>query len=101
MPISLTLLKVFFLNLANRHARDVNLQSASDDKVFNFPVKNKVILVTRDLEFGNPYLYPRNSHYGLIIVRVPFYFTAKQINKILKEFLSSIETKNLERAIID
>jgi len=82
------------------HARDVNLQDASDERIFNFAIKNKAILVTKDLEFGNPYLYPRNSHYGLIIVRAPFYFTAKQTNKILKEFLSLIESKNLERAVV-
>jgi len=82
------------------HTKDVNLKSAPDEKIFNFAVKKKAILVTRDLEFGNQYLYPKDSHYGLIILRVPFYFTAKQINRIFKEFLASINVKDLKNAII-
>lgn len=81
------------------HAREVNLKEAPDEEIFKFTVKQKAILVTRDLEFGNPYLYPRDSHHGLIIIRVPFYFTAKQINKTLKESFSSIKVEDLQNAI--
>lgn len=81
------------------HARDVNLASATDEEILLFAIKKKTILVTRDLEFGNPYLYPKDSHCGLIILRVPFRFTAAQINKVFKEFLSSIEIQHLKNAI--
>lgn len=81
------------------HAKDVNLKEAPDEEIFNFAVKQEAILITKDLEFGNPYLYPQDSYHGLVIVRVPFYFTAKQINKTLEEFLSSTKIKDLENAI--
>lgn len=81
------------------HAKEENLKSAPDEEIFRFAIKKRAILVTRDLEFGNPYLYPRDSHYGLIILRAPFYFTAKQINKNLKEFLFSINIDDLKNAI--
>ena len=84
---------------ATWHTKEVNLNDAPDEEILNFAIKQKAILVTRDLEFGNPYLYPKDSHYGLVIVRVPFYFTAQQINKTLKEFLSSIKVEDLQNAI--
>ncbi|PIZ88969.1 MAG: hypothetical protein COX90_01870 [Candidatus Nealsonbacteria bacterium CG_4_10_14_0_2_um_filter_38_17] len=81
------------------HTQDVNLQGASDTDILRFAIQKKAILITRDLEFGNPYLYPRKSHCGLIIVRVPFYFTAKQINKTLKDFLTSVNREKLKNTI--
>lgn len=97
LPVSLK--EIFAKVGLVQHARDVNLSDASDDEIFEFAVKKKAILVTRDLEFGNPYLYPKNSHCGLIILRVPFHFTATQINRILKDFLASTETRHLRNAV--
>lgn len=82
------------------HAKDVDLQAASDETIFSFAVKEKAILVTKDLDFGNPYIYPKESHYGLIILRAPFYFTAKQINAVFALFLSSTQTEELKGSII-
>ena len=81
------------------HTRDVNLNKAPDEEIFNFAIEQKAILITRDLEFGNPYLYSWDDYQGLIIVRVPFYFTAKQINKVLEEFLSSTKIEDLKNSI--
>ncbi|PIR71991.1 MAG: hypothetical protein COU42_02910 [Candidatus Nealsonbacteria bacterium CG10_big_fil_rev_8_21_14_0_10_36_24] len=77
----------------------MNLKRAPDEEIFNFTVEQKAILITRDLEFGNPHLYPPDSHHGLIIIRVPFYFTAEQINKTLKGFLSLIKIADLKGVI--
>lgn len=81
------------------HAKDEGLQNASDEKIFNFALKEKAILITRDLEFANPYLFPRDLYHGLIIIRVPFYFTAKQINKTLTEFISHTKIEELKNTI--
>jgi len=35
----------------------------------------------------------------LVVLKLPFYFTAKQINNALKEFLSSLDVKKLENAV--
>lgn len=80
------------------HARDVKLQDAENGIIFNFAKKKKAILVTKDLEFANPYLYPKDSHCGLLILRVPFYFTAKQINAVLKKALLAIEIHQLRNS---
>ena len=82
-----------------QNAKDINLQGALDDEIFDFVIKNKAILVTKDLEFGNPYIYNLKQYAGLIIIRVPFYFKSEQLNKILNNFLSSTEIKDLEKSI--
>jgi predicted nuclease of predicted toxin-antitoxin system len=82
------------------HARDVGLARATDREVIEHASEHKAILVTKDLEFANVLLYPLNSHSGVIVLRLPFYFTAKQINNVLREFLSSLDVKELENAVI-
>lgn len=83
------------------HAKDVGLEESSDKKIIEYSTKNKSILITKDLDFGNILFYPIDSHFGVIVLRLPFYFTAKQINKVLEEFLSSVSLEELkERATI-
>jgi len=81
------------------HAGDVGLASAADREIIKYAVERKAILVTKDLEFASILLYPWDSHLGVIVLRLPFYFTAKQINKVLRGFLSSLDVKELENAV--
>jgi predicted nuclease of predicted toxin-antitoxin system len=81
------------------HARDVGLAGATDKEIIEYASKNKTILVTKDLDFANILLYPINSHFGVIVLRLPFYFIADQINNILEEFLSSVNLNELENAV--
>ncbi len=81
------------------HTREVGLQDASDEVILKFAKEKKAILATRDLEFGNPYLYPKGSHCGVLIIRVPFYFTARQINETLREAISKIEIGQLKNSV--
>ncbi len=81
------------------HAKDVGLARAIDREIIEHALEHKAILVTKDLEFANVLLYPLNSHSGVIVLRLPFYFTAKQINNALREFLSSLDVKELENAV--
>ena len=72
------------------HARDIGMTGATDKEIILYALKNKAVLVTKDLDFGNTLIYPIESHFGVIILRAPFYFTVKQINNVLREFLSSV-----------
>jgi len=81
------------------HARDIGMGGAPDKEIIEYASKNKAVLVTKDLDFGNTLLYPIDSYFGVIILRVPFYFTAKQINNVLREFLSSVNIEELKNAI--
>jgi predicted nuclease of predicted toxin-antitoxin system len=81
------------------HARDAGLSRAADKEILKYAVKNKSILVTKDLEFGNILIYPIKSHRGVIILRLPFYYTAEQINKALVQFLKSVELEEIRNSI--
>lgn len=82
------------------HVRDVGRQADPDDEVMRFAIEREAILVTKDLDFGNPYLFPAEKHFGLIIVRVPFYFSANSINAVLKRFLVTARLDELRRAVV-
>lgn len=77
------------------HARDAGLGKASDTKIARYARKRKAVLVTQDLEFGNPYLFPTGSHIGLVIVRMPTQFTAAQTRKVLQWFLDVTPSNEL------
>lgn len=81
------------------HAGDVRLSNAVDEKILKYSIENNRILVTKDLDFGNILNYPLKSHKGIIILRLPFFFTAKQINNVLSDFLKSIKENEIKDAI--
>ena len=82
------------LNLEYQHARDAGLSRAGDKEIMDCAIKNKSILVSKDLGFANITLFPPKSHQGLIILRFPNSFKAVQFNNALNDFLKSI---NLDR----
>lgn len=69
------------------HTRDADLAAATDEEIAHYAFKRGAVLVTQDLEFSNPYLFPKGSHVGLIVVRMPTHFTAEQAKKVLQWFL--------------
>ena len=94
-------LKIFEeLNLESVHARDAGLGRASDKEIADYALKNDCILITKDLEFANINLFPSESHQGLIVVRLPSFFKASQFVNVLRDFLSSINTNDLNQAVV-
>lgn len=87
------------LNLESTHARDAGLSRADDMKIMDYAVKNDSILVTKDLEFANLISFPIESHHGVILMRLPSFFKASQFVNVLRDFLTSIDTKDLKKAI--
>lgn len=75
--------------------RDLGLGDAPDTEVFETAVAKASILVTRDLEFGNPTLFPLERIPALVILRVPSFFTAAQITKVFRDFLSTCPLERL------
>ena len=78
------------------HVRHV-LGSASDDEIYDYAQKNNCIIVTRDLGFAETFL--KNKGIGLILMRLPYYFTVDKINKIFEQFLKEANAKGLIKSI--
>jgi len=78
--------------------RDIGMAAAKDREIIEYALKDNRIIITRDADFGEVLRYP--EHPGAIIFRLPCIFTTKEINKRLKEFLSSVSEEKLRNAII-
>lgn len=78
------------------HVREV-LGSAEDDEIFKYANKNSCIIVTRDLGFAEMFL--NNKGFGLILIRLPYYFKVEKINKIFDQFLKEVHIKELVNSI--
>jgi predicted nuclease of predicted toxin-antitoxin system len=73
--------------------RDINLGAATDGEIIKYAKENNLILITRDIEFANILRYPVGSHVGIIVLRLPFDFTSKQINS--NDFIKSVKIEKL------
>lgn len=78
------------------HVRDL-LGAARDDEIFEYANKNRLIIVTRDLGFAETFI--KNKGFGLIIVRLPYYFTVDRINKVFENFLEEVDYDKLVSSI--
>ena len=78
--------------------RDLGMRYAKDIEIMGYALKTGRIVITRDLDFGGVLRYP--NHPGAIILRLPFEYTAKELNDVLREFLSSVDEMVLQKAII-
>lgn len=77
--------------------RDIGIRAAKDREIIEYALKNKRIIVTRDTDFGEVLRYPK--HPGAIIVRLPYAFTAKEINKRLAEFFRYVREEDIRETI--
>lgn len=77
------------------HASEVGLKGANDRLIAEYAKKQMAILITKDLEFGSLIVYPKGTHYGLIVLRLPNYFTAENVVRVLKDFIKNVELHDL------
>lgn len=82
------------------HVRDLKLESAADDEIIDWAKRNKSVLITRDLDFANILNYPPQKHSGIVVLRIPHYYSSKEIKKVLKEFISEIKLDKLFKTLV-
>lgn len=80
-------------------ARDHAMSGATDKDVADFAFRHDAILVTRDMEFSNPTLFPLGSHFGMLMIRVPHFSTALQIANTVRASLVDTDMKELVDSI--
>jgi len=78
--------------------RDIGLRSAKDKEIVRYALENKRIIITRNIGFGSTLRYPK--HPGAIIIRLPYNFTPREINRRLKNFLTSVNEDEIKNSII-
>ena len=81
-----------------KDVRDLGMRYAADREIIEYAQENGSVVITRDLDFGGVLQYP--NHPGAIILRLPSEYTPKEINDLLREFLSSVKEQILKEAIM-
>lgn len=74
--------------------RDLGLRGKSDDEIFKLAQKEKAVMLTGDLGFGNLLHFPVGSHSGIVVAHFPNETSASELNnQIIKavEPLSEID----------
>lgn len=76
--------------------RDLGLRGKSDNEIFKFAQKEKAVILTGDLGFGNLLHFPVGSHFGIVIAHFPNEVSTLELNnQIIKAFetLAEIDFK--------
>jgi predicted nuclease of predicted toxin-antitoxin system len=73
--------------------RDYGLRGKNDEEVFRFAQKEKAIILTGDLGFGNLLRFPFGTHSGIVIVHFPNEISTSELNnQVIKAFDTFTET---------
>lgn len=89
------------LNYDSKSILEENLGQISDEKVIKFAKKEKRIIITHDLDFGEIYHFREEGKIGILVLRLKDQ-TIKSTNKILEKFLKEkiLEKQKLEKSLV-
>lgn len=82
------------------HVRDINLQNAQDNDVILWAKQQKAALVTRDFDFANILNFPPKLYFGIIVLKIPYFYTALDIKRVLRNFLIKIDFASIPNSTI-
>lgn len=82
------------------HVRDLNIQNADDIDVIIWAKQHKAALVTRDFDFANILNFPPKSNAGIIVLKIPYFYTASDIKRVLYNFLHNIDFLSIPKSTI-
>ncbi len=80
-------------------ANQLGMATATDENILNHAMKNNMVLVTVDLDFGNLLAYTQHNKPSVIMLRlkVP---SAKRVNSVLTATLPGIEPFLLKGSLV-
>ena len=82
--------------------QELGKTSATNGTIINIAKKEKAVIITNDLDFGNLILYPLGSHGGVIVLR-PRLDTAEAINDVhtvLMRLFKEVKPAGIEKSLI-
>lgn len=71
------------------------LQSAGDAELLARCVAEERALVTLDLDFANPLVYPPNQHAGVAVLRVPGRVTPTELDRVIATLVEALRRRPL------
>lgn len=82
------------------HVRDLNLQNAQDNDIVLWAKQQKAALITRDFDFANILNFPPKDNAGIIVLKIPYFYTASDIKRVLGNFLIKIDFASIPNSTI-
>ncbi len=82
------------------HVQDIGFSAAADEAIFVFARGDARVLITRDLDFANILHFPFTNHPGVVVLRIPSFYNAEAIKRVLRSFLDAIREKELKGALV-
>jgi len=80
--------------------RDFGLRGKSDDEVFKFAQKEKAIVLTGDLGFGNILQFPLGSHSGIVVAHFPNEVSTSELNNQIIKTLETLSENDFNGNLI-
>ena len=77
--------------------RDCGLRGKSDEEVFRFAQKEKAIILTGDMGFGNILRFPLGEHCGIVVAHLPNEMSTAELNRqiaVAFDKLSEVDFQN-------
>ncbi len=82
------------------HVRDIHLQNAQDNDIILWARQHKAVLITRDFDFANILNFPPKNNIGIIVLKIPYFYTASDIKRVLSNFLKRIDVSSIPNSTI-
>ncbi len=82
------------------HVKDINLQSAQDNDIISWAKQHNAALITRDFDFANILNFPPQKNAGIIILKIPYFYTASDIKRVLNNFLKKMDISSISNSTI-
>ena len=73
-----------------------NLTSATDPELIDICQKERRCLVTLDLDFSNPFVFPPETYTGIAVVRLPKQPTPDDLYSTISTLVSALERDTIE-----
>ena len=94
---TITLLRELGYSLVT--AEEANLSGKSDLEILKYAIKERLILLTEDIDFGNILLYPPKLHHGIALLRFRHRLEEK-IHAVLSNLLRELKPQDFKKSLI-
>jgi predicted nuclease of predicted toxin-antitoxin system len=85
---------------AAEDVRDVGLKGKHDDRVFDYAVSHRHVLLSADLNFGNLRRFPLGTHAGILVARFPNEVSTRLLNDAIVRALQDLSEDELSGNLI-
>jgi len=74
---------------------DQQMTSTPDDELIKVCTAEGRALVTLDLDFSNPLIYPPAKHAGIAVLRLPDKFSSVQLSTVVQTLIDALRREEL------